>query len=153
MLRELLFTLTYHFIESEEVTGPTVLIYNTSQSTQTSITTPVNQLLQISNLLSDYLSFILIGGMLIIVILLVLVVMNVVVTCCMMKRLAVKNTTTPNHYTDSKLFELPAHAIEVYEQVTCDNPLYMPEKRKVKIDLGTDNISLSNLPSSNHCDV
>ena len=144
---------TYHFLESVVVTGPTVLIYNTSQSTQTSITTPVNQVLQVSNLLSEYSPFILIAGILIIVILLVLVVMIVVVICCIMKRRVVKNTTTPNQHTDSKLFELPAHANEVYEQVTSDNPLYIPEKGEVKIDLGMDNISLSNLPSSNHYDV
>ena len=145
---------TYHFLESEEVTGPTVLIYNTSQSTQTSITTPVNQVLQISNLLSHYSSFILIGGILIIVILLVLVVMIVVVTCCMKKRrAAVKNTTTPNQHTNPILFELPPHANEIYEQIAADNPLYMLEKGEEKMDLGMDKISESNISCSNPYDV
>ena len=144
---------TYHFLESV-VTGPTVLIYNTSQSTQTSITTPVNQVLQISNLLSDYLSFILIGGILIIVILLVLVVMIVVVTCCMKKRrAAVKNTTTPNQHTNPILFELPPHANEIYEQIAADNPVYMLEKGEEKMDLGMDKISESNISCSNPYDV
>ena len=145
---------TYHFLESEEVTGPTVLIYNTSQSTQTSITTPVNQVLQVSNLLSDYLSFILIGGILIIVILFVLVVVIVAVTCCMKKRRAVKhiNTTTPHQHTNPNLFELPVLANEIYEQVANVNSANMPEKEE-KIDLGIDKISLSGMSSSNHYDV
>ena len=148
---------TYHFLESEEVTGPTVLIYKTSQSTQTSMTTPVNQVLQVSNLLSDYSPFILIGGILIIVILLVLFVVIVVVTCCMKKkRRAVKhiNTTTPHQHTNPILFELPPHTNEIYEECAHVNPVYMHmlEKDEDKIDLGIDKISLSNI-SSNHYDV
>ena len=143
----------YHFLESDKVTGHTVLINNISQSTQTIMTTPVNQVLQISNLLSDYLSFILIGGILIIVILLVLVVMIVVVTCCMRKRRAVKHTISPNAHTNPILFEHPAHVNEMYGQVACDNPTYMQEKGEEKIDLGMDKISLSNISSSNHYDV
>ena len=144
---------TYHFLESEEVTGPTVLIYNTSQSTQTSVTTPVNQVLQVSNLLSDYSPFILIGGILIIVILFVLVVVIVAVTCCMKKRRAVKRVATPHQHTNPNLFELPVLANEIYEQVANVNSAYMPEKDEEKIDLGMDKISLSNMSSSNHYDV
>ena len=86
----------YHFLEFDKVTGP----------------------LQISNLLSDYLPFILIGGILIIVILFVLVVI-IVVTCCIMKR-RVKHSTTPNPDTNPIIFEQPAHANETYEQVLGD---------------------------------
>ena len=144
---------TYHFLKSDEVTEPTVMINNTSQSTQTSMTTPISEVLQISNLLSDYSSFILIGGILIIIILFVLVVIIVVVTCCMKKRRALKHTTTSNPHTNPMLFELPAHVNEIYEQVANENPAYMPEKDEEKIDLGMDKLSLSNVSSSNHYDV
>ena len=116
---------TYHFLESDEVTEPTVMINNTSQSTQTSMTTPISEVLRIS----DYLSFILIGGILIMIIFLVLVVIIVVVTCCMNKRRAVKHTTTPNPPTDPKLCELPAYTNEVYEEIA-----YIPEKKE-KIEM------------------
>ena len=144
---------TYHFLKYDEVTEPTVMINNTSQSTQTSMTTPISEVLQISNLLSDYSSFILIGGILIIIILFVLVVIIVVVTCCMKKRRALKHTTTSNPHTNPMLFELPAHVNEIYEQVANENPAYMPEKDEEKIDLGMDKLSLSNVSSSNHYDV
>ena len=136
---------TYHFLESDEVTEPTVMINNTSQSTQTSMTTPISEVLQISNLLSDYLSFILIGGILMISIILVLVVIIVVVTCCMKNRRAAKHTITPNPPTNPILFELPAHINEIYEQVADNTPAYMPEKEKEKIDLKLDKIPESNI--------
>ena len=142
---------TYHFLESEEVTGPTVLIYNTSQSTQTSLATPSNGVQLISNL-SDILLFILIGGIFIVIILLVLVVIIVVVTCCMKKIRALKCAAALNQHANPKLFKLPGRANEVYEQFGNDNPVYMPEKEE-KIDLGMDKISLSNMSSSNHYDV
>ena len=141
---------TYHFLESDEVTEPTVMINNISQSTQTSMTTPISEVLQISNLLTDY---IIIGGILIIIILLVLVVIIVVVTSCMKKRRAVKHITTPNPPPNPILFELPAHANEIYEQVANENPTYISEKDEKKIDLGMDKLSLSNVSSSNHYDV
>ena len=117
----------YHFLE---------LINNMSQSTQTIMTTPVNQVLQISNLLSDYLSFILIGGMLIIILLLVLVVMIVVVTCCMKERRAVEHTVSPNPHTTPIVLETPAHANKMHGQVASD----MQEKGEAKIDLGMHKI-------------
>ena len=132
----------YHFLESDEVTEPTVMMNNISQSTQTSMTTPISGVLQISNLLSDYLSFILIGGILIIILLFVLFVVVAVVTCCVKKRRTVKHTTAQYPHTNPMLFELPAHANEIYEQAANRNPAYMPEKDEKEMDLGTDKLSL-----------
>ena len=141
---------TYHFLEYDEVTEPTVMINNISQSTQTSMTTPISEVIQIANLLSDYLSFILIGGIAIIIILFVLVVITAVVTCCIMKRLVTKHTITAKPHTNSILFEFPAHANEIHHQMANINPAYVSEKED-KIELGMDDISLSN--HSNQYDV
>ena len=127
------------------------MINNISQSTQTGMTTPIDEILRISDLLSDYSSFILIGGIALIIILFILVIIIVaVVTCCIMKRFVIKHTTAPKQRTDSMLFELPARANEIFNQSATINPAYIPEKED-KIELGMDNISLSNY--SNQYDI
>ena len=105
----------HHLIELEEVTEPTILTNNMSQSTQTSVTTPTIEVLP--SLFSEFSIYIFIGGIIIIVILLVLVVIITAVACCLLKKRVSKQNITPNLNVNTIPFEVSGHINEIYQQI------------------------------------
>ena len=115
----------YHLLEFE-VTEPTALINNMSQSTQTSVITPTIEVLP--SLFTEFSIYIIIGGIFIIVILLVLVLIITVVACCLLKRRISKQNIIQNADVNTIPFAIPEHANEIYEQIDNINLAYASEK-------------------------